>query len=306
MNPDMYFFKIPRLGAYYAVPMMVKSYLNDASLDDAIAKLKAYTESVTENTTLKQAKLDEINEKMDATGGPSDEEYQRLAEELEELEQNWENVPEPVFEADTRLYVLCCDTLGKDKEISEADRAFIYEFCTHFKNSWETKELDLIKAEAETLIRYEAEEQPEEKIILFEEALERDHKAHLSDIGEPDEGLGGLDVRYNEHEAKRTVLLEQLFSDPVKRVLFDLATFEHIKFSTIPQLAFVLAGYKKEDINLPDSDTLNWRKMRHEWTEGLLVKLSDFDYKGPKDRAVPPYATMTSLRRRLNKFGSLI
>lgn len=305
MNSSMHYYRIPRLGSYYAVPMMIKSYLNDASLDDAIVKINAYNENLSENTALKQAKLDEIHERMDNTGGPADEEYERLAEELEDIEQNWEVVPEPVFEADLRLYVLCCDTLGKDKEICLEDRTFIFEFCTHFKNSWENKELDLIKKQAEALIKYGIDEQPLEKIDELEMALDRDHKAYLSDIGEPDETLGGLDIRYNEHEAKKVILHEQLAADPVKRVLFDLAGFEHIKYSTIPQLAFIIAGYKKEDINLPDSDTLNWRKMRHHWNNRLLTKLADFEYKGPKETPVAPYATMKALRKRMNRFGRL-
>lgn len=303
LNPDMHYYRIPRLGAYYAVPIMVKSYLNDLSLDDAIVKIKAYSENVAQNQAEKEAKRTEITEKMDNTAGPHDDEYQRLAEELEEFERNWEDVPEPVFEADVKMYVLCCDTLGKDKEISLADREFIFDFCSHFKNSWETKELNLIKAQADALIKYEIDELPDEKNTILEEALERDHRAYIDSGFEPDEALAGLDIRYKENEAKRIVLLDQLGNLPAKRVLFELPDFEHIKFSSIVQLAFLLSGYKKEDINIPETDTLDWRKMKHEFNEDLIKKLESYQYKGSKAEEVPAYAKIPVLRKKISRFG---
>ena len=45
-EPNMHYFEIPRLGAYLAVPMIVKSYLSVLSFDDAITKLEAYEEQL--------------------------------------------------------------------------------------------------------------------------------------------------------------------------------------------------------------------------------------------------------------------
>jgi hypothetical protein len=302
MNPSMYYFQIPRLGAYYAVPMIVKSYLNDTSFDDAVAKLKTYAENVKENEALKQQKINELNEQIENVRGSNDEEFKRLNEELDNLDNEWESVPEPVFEADPKMYVLCCDTLGKDKQIPEENREFIFEFVTKFRTSWENRELRLIKEQASAFIKYEEEELPEEKLFNLEETLEREHKAHIESI-DPDETLGGLDLKYKENEAKRIVVVEQLYSEQVKRTLLSAAQFQHIKFSTIPQLAFIMAGYKKDEINLPDSDVLDWRKMRNHFNEELLNKLADYEYRGPKTEAVPPYAMIPALRKKLNRFG---
>lgn len=302
MNPDMYYFSIPRLGAYFAVPMVIRSYLNDASFDDAVAKLKTYAENLKENEDLKQGKINELNDQIENARGVNEDEVQRLTEELEEIENNWEGVPEPIFEADSKMYALCCDTLGKDKEISKGNREYIYDLCQHFKTSWENRELKLIKEQAEDFIKYEVEDKPEERFFNLEEALEREHKAHIETI-DPDEALGGLDLKYKENEAKRIVVLEQLYSEHVKKTLFSLANYQHTKHSAILQLAFILAGYTKEEINLPETDTLDWRKMRGKFNEDLLNKLSDYEYRGPKTTTVPPYAMIPALRKRLNKFG---
>lgn len=304
MNPNMYFFSIPRLGAYYAVPMVIRSYLNDASFDDSVAKLKTYAENLKENEDLKQTKINEINEQIENARGVNEDEVQRLTEELEEIENNWEGVPEPVFEADSKMYVLCCDTLGKDKEISKENRDFIFEFCQHFKTSWENRELKLIKEQADAFIKYEVEERPEERFFNLEEAVEREHKAHIETI-DPDDALGGLDLKYKENEARRIVVIEQLYSEGVKKTLLSLANFQHSKFLSIIQLAFIMSGYNREDINLPDTDILDWRKMRSSFNEELLNKLADYEYRGPKTTPVPPYAMIPALRKRLNKFGKL-
>lgn len=302
MNSSMYYFKIPRLGAFFAAPMVIKSYLNDASFDDAVIKLKAYAESVRESEAQKQAKLDELNEQLENAKINNEEEAQRINDEIEEIEANWEPVPEPVFEADPKMYVLCCDTLGKDRQISKEDRDFIFDLSQHFKSSWENRELRLIKDQAEAFIKYEIEERPEERLFSLEESLEREYKMNM-EIIDPDETLAGLDVKYKENEAKRVVLLEQLYSEGVRKTLLSLANFQFIKYMTVVQLAFILAGYKKEDINLPDTDTLDWRKMRAHFNEGLLAKLSDYEYRGPKTHAVPSYAMIPALRKRINKFG---
>lgn len=143
MNGDIYYFDIPRLGSYFAVPIKVKSYLNDQSFDDAIQKVKVYNEQVAENEAIKKAKDDEYSEKIEAARQSDPEELARLEQEYNEIV--WEEVPYPDFEPNLLNYVLCCDTLGKDREISQTDRDFVFDLCEHYRSSWEDAELQAIK-----------------------------------------------------------------------------------------------------------------------------------------------------------------
>jgi ribosome-associated translation inhibitor RaiA len=50
--------------------------------------------------------------------------------------------------------VVCCDTLGQDKEISEADRKYIEQKVRLLGESWEKKEKELLSSDVDLQIEY--------------------------------------------------------------------------------------------------------------------------------------------------------
>ena len=79
-EPNMYYFEIPRLGAYLAVPMVVKSYLNAESFDDAILKLQAYAELVADNKKEKE-KMEKDFEDRIAKAKENEEDFEEIIRE---------------------------------------------------------------------------------------------------------------------------------------------------------------------------------------------------------------------------------
>jgi hypothetical protein len=60
----MYFFEIPKLGAYMAIPMVVKSYLNAQSFDEGIKETKEYKERAEQAKAERKQIQEEYEEKL--------------------------------------------------------------------------------------------------------------------------------------------------------------------------------------------------------------------------------------------------
>lgn len=72
----------------------------------------------------------------------------------------------------------------------------------------------------------------------------------------------------------------------------------------IIQYACYLVGYTKEEINLPGTNVLNWRKVRTElFNEEFFEKIINYEYKGAKDNTVPVYAYINRLKTKLEQIG---
>ena len=299
MNPDLHYFDIPKLGAYFAVPVVVRSYLNDLSFDDAVAKIKAYNQQVAENKALLNSRVEELNEKLDIAQGSDEEEAKRLTQERDELIKNWEEVPYPEFEANVLNYVVCADTLGMDKEISEEDRLFVSEFVEHFKNSWEEKELSFLKTMTDLYIENEKTVNNEEMLMNLTETEEREFKSRMPDA--PLDDPTSLDAVYREEEGRREIVSEQLRSTQVTKALLDLTEFEYIKHGRVIQNALYLVGYQKKEVNIPGTNMLDWRSVRKWFDASVLQKILDYNFKGPKTDKVPSYCQVRTFQERVAK-----
>ena len=148
----IYFFDIPRLGSYMAVPIFLKSYLNAMAFDDALVKIREWKEREIELQEFKKDKEEEFEDRI-IQAKEADEDYQEIVEELENYE--WEPNPEPEILSEEKLYVFCCDTLGRDQEISQEDRDYIAKICRLFATSWENKELEYLKGDVERYLAFE-------------------------------------------------------------------------------------------------------------------------------------------------------
>jgi len=69
-----------------------------------------------------------------------------------------------------------------------------------------------------------------------------------------------------------------------------LKEYRFIKYKTVIQNALILIGYKKEDINEPGTNQLNWRKVRVEYfNDEFIEKVLAYKYKGEKKEEVAVY-----------------
>lgn len=105
-----------------------------------------------------------------------------------------------------------------------------------------------------------------------------------------------------------SVVREQLINDEESRKhLLALKDYHFIKHHQVLQNAFYLVGFSKEEINLPGTNELNWRKVREElFNEEFLEKVLAYEYKGPKEETVQVYSLINRIKNRLENIGKIL
>jgi len=69
----------------------------------------------------------------------------------------------------------------------------------------------------------------------------------------------------------------------------------------LQNLLFFL-GYTKEDINNKDTNVLNWKHTKNLLSqENFFDKLEGYDFKGPKEGKVKPYAFVNRLLEKMKE-----
>lgn len=83
-----------------------------------------------------------IQEAQEAQEGQEGEQPGQTVEEIEEEWKavEWPEIEEKEFEYDERKFVLCVDTLGEDRELTEAERTYVSDLATNFVKCWEESE----------------------------------------------------------------------------------------------------------------------------------------------------------------------
>lgn len=302
-EPNMHFFEIPRLGSYLAIPMLIKNYLNVAALDDAIGKIQTYEEEVEESAKQKDIRGKEL-EKLIEVARENEEDAEELLNEYRQLELAWPQIEYPKFAHEMKKLVLCTDTLGFDKEISAEKIEMIDQLARHFVNVWEETELRYLKQDAARFRSY-AENEYDSVFTGYFEEEERQVAMKVSKAGSTDEEA----LQYNYAcDLVRLELVKGQLLDEEKgmRHLLYLAEYRILKFQKVLQNAFILAGYKKEDINEPGTNLLNWRRVRKQLFGAEFVrKLLAYSPEGQKTEPVPRYAMINHLNKTLNDISNL-
>lgn len=167
-NESMHYFRIPRLGAYLAVPLVCKSYLRENIFDEVLQERKKQLQEYQEFTKKKNEELeelaktrDELNKKLtELREKHADEtQIQQTATEVQEIdikvaqkqgEESQETQIHPNFVKSS--YVVCADNLGKDEELTPQQITFMTGLVEHFRKSWESKELSILFKDINTQI----------------------------------------------------------------------------------------------------------------------------------------------------------
>lgn len=298
---NMYYFEIPRLGAYLAVPMIVKSYLNVEAFDDAITKLQVYEEQLVKSKE-DRAKIEKDFEERIAKAKENDENIDDIINEYKETK--FDEVPFPDFAHEVKKYVLCADTLGRDIDFTPEQIQTIIGHGLNFVKEWQNKELTYLQEDVKRFNEYENSFEDVAHVIHdLAEKEEREAISRATGFGDLPENK----INFKSDEVRLQVVKEQLLNkDLCLKHLLNLANYRIIKFPRILQNAFYLAGFKKEDINEPGTNVLNWRKVRqHHFNEEFVTKLLGYNYAGPKDSTVERYAAVNRINRRVNEISRL-
>lgn len=107
----MHFYKVPRLGAYMAVPLEYMSCLSETALDNSV---QDYLQVQKAREDQEKAKL-EFEEDQHRIR----EEKERLGESYEPEVKEWDPITEKTFDSKKKSFIVCIDTMGQDREFTD-------------------------------------------------------------------------------------------------------------------------------------------------------------------------------------------
>ena len=241
---DIHFWRVPRLGAFMAIPLVYKSCLSEAALDEAIVDWVECTKRI-EAQDAKKAEWEEeqaqIKEQKIAAG-----------EDYEAPEEDWEDIKAKAFISQEKKFVICIDTLGQDRELTDEQKRFALKTAQDFKDAWEKFENDKITADRDQRILVNAtdkewltenadklidEEQKfvEEKIIEIEADMQdEDHKNLVSNKF--------------KLEFQALIMKER---EELKARIDDFKQYKVVKYGKFLQALMYLLGYEKDKVVEP-------------------------------------------------------
>ena len=137
-DPRIVYFQWPKLGALLVIPLVYKSCLFEAALDAGIDERIKYLKNVEEQQLEREQKRLEYQEKI-RVAEEKDEDVEALKEEWNNISSEWVDSKEADFLVKSREFVVCFDTLGQDKEITEEEQEYFKKYVSLFAEKWEQK-----------------------------------------------------------------------------------------------------------------------------------------------------------------------
>jgi len=174
-EPKLKFFRVPRLGCYMAISLKYNSCLYDTSLDKAI-------EDYFDTQQKKEAQEKEKRE-FEAKEEQEKEVKESAGETYESPNVDWPKIEEPPYQTHEREYVLCIDTMGKDRVLSEAERKFALGIAGHVVKCWEKCEAEALTKDKMLRIAIKArnEEFKDKEMADYNDAIEKGGEEALGD-----------------------------------------------------------------------------------------------------------------------------
>ena len=270
-EPKIHYQRVPRLGSYMAIPLIYKNCLFVESIEAAARNCNEVMKRREEQEADKlafQQKMDEEKAQADAQGVawvPSEE-------------KEWEAIELDDFITREEKYVVCIDTMGQDRELNDEQKRFALKTVDDFIGEWEAivtnqavvdRDIRAGLLRAEPDAEYEAEyaagiakeieefQWPEgaEDTIYFGKHVPEEDRI-------PNEELTNIENSYKYLK----VIAQRLMPSQEKRretsQLVDMKNFYVIKYPQIIQVFLFLTGSKNTDICLPNTNKMEWKKVR--------------------------------------------
>ncbi|MDR3582065.1 MAG: hypothetical protein P4L67_02200 [Candidatus Pacebacteria bacterium] len=180
-EPKLKFFRVPRLGSYVAISLTHPTCLQEESLDKAFEAYMDVLKKREEQDKLKQQKEEEAQREK--------EEKLAAGEEYVEQKTEWQTFQEPPYVTANTGYFVCMDTLGQDREFSEAEKTSAVDTIKHFAMCWTAAERKILTRDKElrAVIKKKGEAFKEKEFVEINEEIEKtiedlqnDEKTYLS------------------------------------------------------------------------------------------------------------------------------
>ena len=334
-EPRIHYFKVPRLGSYMAIRLEYNSCLFEEAFDAGVQDMLQVNEKKKhqqEEIAAHEAHVRELKEQAEADGEPfNPEEKEWPAIEAQEFKNRKVQFvvcmntlgQDREFSEEERLYALRTvqkyrdewEAIEKKNLASDiAKKISQIEHDRHYKEAHE--QLDV----AEMELKAEANNQPKEGEVHTEDSkafglkkarfqvltkcfydpegaiahqkqLERDKARSNAEIGRaqtPEENAPAAESKYYPCHA------EQFRAD-----FMGLRDFNVIKFPRVLQTLFYVLNYTREEICEPETNALNWKKVKTLIDKDLFEKIGHYEPLGPRDDEFKLYQKMKFLKANI-------
>jgi hypothetical protein len=262
--PSMHYFEMPRLGAYFASPLVYNTYYTQQAFGEAKTFEEAKAEKArikAEKDAEKQAQIEEAREKG--------------LEEPEFPEEEAEPEPEMVLTGTNTKLVLCMDTLGTNTLFDQAKFGEMMALCDTFaacKARSEIKEVDDQAIFAIDKERRTAAEDLETGVPMHKEdaktALQSKQDEALKEINdrglEPDPKKAVEEICYKKFAHLQAKEVVKAYVEHIKLWARTCVTVQPEVLNTLAALCF-LVGYTKADVYSPRKqkiEMIKWWKFK--------------------------------------------
>lgn len=200
--------------------------------------------------------------------------------------------------------MVCFDTLGQDRELTEADRDYCKTIVEVLRSNWENKERELLQHDIDSqlkLLQENAENPQQEALARLVEEEDKELPTHEEvEKVKANEKLMELEINTLRLEKIKEYVGEEKYLASLD-ILLDRRV---LKFPEIMKLFFLFAGFRKEEVTLRGTNVFNWLKAKALLPRDQLKQIiTAYIARGSKpDVEVKPYAKWQRLLRNLEKY----
>ena len=297
----VHFWQVPRLGCFMSIPLVYRSCLSEPSLDEA---LKDYVE------ILKQMEeQDKKRAEWEAEQQELKEEKQRNGEKFVAEKREWPEIkPAPFITTDQKL-VICIDTLGQDRALTDDQKRFCLQTANKFKNVWEKFEaqkltLDrnqrvecankdgLYMADHADKLKEEEEGYIEDQLKEMEKEIEEEDEKNLVAAKfrlQFQAGLFKPNIKWEdpteEGGEKKMVVLPCEWRDRLELV----KNYKVIKHGRALQALFYFLEYTCDGVVEPGTQKFFWKTAKNMINDAFIEKMLNFQLMGQKTHEFKKY-----------------
>ena len=271
------FFDVPKLGAYFAVPLIYKSCLFEASFDAGV------------DDALECKKLRAIQEE-------EKQKSEHASNKEEEEEKVYEEIIEAPYKTVEVKLVVAVDTMGQDRVFSEHQKGFIINWVSFIKTEWERAENQSLNHDINAhLARLSKDQQYlHEKQVEWQEEEKNLVEEHLKtlDPAIPEE-IKAIEGQLALFELLKARLLQE-FTD-----LYEFGHYKIVKYVKVFQIAFYLHKIDRDEIVEPKTNLINWKKSKKFLDSNFKELVHSLHPRGPKPYKPPVYSKTLKLEKDL-------
>jgi hypothetical protein len=232
---------VPRLGSFMAIPLVYNSCLSEQALDAAIVDWA----EVLKKIEAQDAKKVEWDEEQAAIK----EQKISAGEDYEAPEEPWEEMKAAPFQSVEKKFVICIDTLGQDRELTDDQKRFVLKSAQDFKDTWEKFENDKIVTDRDQRISIGLTDK-DWLVENFEKLVDEEQKFVEDKVTEIE-----AEIRDEDHKSLvsnkfrlefQSLLMKE--RDEFKIRIEEFKNYKVIKYGKFLQGLMYLLGYDKEKV----------------------------------------------------------